>query len=155
MAPEVLRGEAYNHKCDVWAIGCIFYELLTGFAPFTGTSYESLKQNLKKGTYFIPKTIELSLDGLIFLDKCLKYETKDRISWQELVQDSYILCEDYDFIEDQSLMLSRIEDARHSDLVSHNPHAYMKKNKDMVHEINTRDTSNFEIIYRERLIKFQ
>jgi hypothetical protein len=52
-------------------------------------------------------------------------------------------------------MLSRIEDARHSDLVSHNPHAYMKKNKDMVHEINTRDTSNFEIIYRERLIKFQ
>jgi serine/threonine-protein kinase ULK/ATG1 len=81
MAPEVLRGETYNHKCDVWAIGCIFYELLTGFVPFTGTSYENLKENLKKGTYFIPKTVGLSLEGLTFLDKCLKYETKDRISW--------------------------------------------------------------------------
>lgn len=43
MAPEVLNGETYNHKADIWSIGCIFYELLCGFVPFTGRNYEDLK----------------------------------------------------------------------------------------------------------------
>ena len=38
MAPEVLGSEAYNHNADVWSLGCIFYELLVGFTPFTGRS---------------------------------------------------------------------------------------------------------------------
>ena len=29
MAPEVLKGEKYNNKIDIWALGCIIYELLT------------------------------------------------------------------------------------------------------------------------------
>ena len=36
MAPEVLYGLMYNHKADVWSLGCLFYEMLTGFSPFTG-----------------------------------------------------------------------------------------------------------------------
>ena len=27
ISPEVLRGEAYNTKTDIWALGCILYEL--------------------------------------------------------------------------------------------------------------------------------
>ena len=29
MAPEILEGEKYNNKVDIWAFGCIIYELLT------------------------------------------------------------------------------------------------------------------------------
>ena len=29
MAPEVIKGEKYNNKVDIWALGCIIYELLT------------------------------------------------------------------------------------------------------------------------------
>lgn len=29
MAPEILRGEGYNHKVDNWALGVILYELLS------------------------------------------------------------------------------------------------------------------------------
>ena len=35
-APEVILGHKYNEKIDIWSIGCLFYELLTGellFAP--------------------------------------------------------------------------------------------------------------------------
>lgn len=71
MAPEVLGGKHYNHKADVWSIGCIFYELLTGFMPFTGVSQQNLRENLRKGTYKIPNTVKLSLQGVSFLNSCL------------------------------------------------------------------------------------
>lgn len=64
MAPEVLAGQMYNHKADVWSIGCIFYELLTGFTPFTGISHRNLRENLERGTYKIPKTVKLSVQGV-------------------------------------------------------------------------------------------
>lgn len=36
MAPEILQGKPYDHKVDVWSLGTVFYEMLTGFTPFTG-----------------------------------------------------------------------------------------------------------------------
>ena len=38
MAPEVIKGQKYNSKVDVWSLGTVFYELVTGFSPFTGNS---------------------------------------------------------------------------------------------------------------------
>lgn len=44
-APELLVGyTGYGKPVDVWAIGCIFVELITGRPLFTGdTDYETLK----------------------------------------------------------------------------------------------------------------
>jgi serine/threonine protein kinase len=36
MAPELLKGKPYDSKVDVWSLGIMFYEMLTGFAPFKG-----------------------------------------------------------------------------------------------------------------------
>lgn len=90
MAPEVLSGQHYNHKADVWSIGCLFYELLTGFMPFTGFSHQNLRDNLRKGTYQIPKSVKLSLQGVSFLKECLQYNSEKRISWQDLCDHPYI-----------------------------------------------------------------
>lgn len=29
MSPEILKKQPYNHKSDVWALGCLLYELVT------------------------------------------------------------------------------------------------------------------------------
>ncbi|RDX84054.1 Serine/threonine-protein kinase STY8, partial [Mucuna pruriens] len=43
MAPEVIRCEPYNEKCDVYSFGVILNELLTGNYPYVETEYGPTK----------------------------------------------------------------------------------------------------------------
>ncbi|KAF7310385.1 hypothetical protein HMN09_00580500 [Mycena chlorophos] len=47
MAPEVLRGKPYNLSVDYWSLGCILFEFLAGFPPFSGSTAEETWTNLK------------------------------------------------------------------------------------------------------------
>lgn len=94
MAPEILEGKPYDHKVDVWSLGAVFYEMLTGFTPFTGRNKNDLKNNLEIGNYKFPKHIKMSLEGLDFLNCCLQHEPNDRLSWDELLKHNYF---NYDY----------------------------------------------------------
>jgi serine/threonine protein kinase len=38
MAPEVISGKSYSEKADIYSVGIIAWELLTGQCPFDGLS---------------------------------------------------------------------------------------------------------------------
>lgn len=46
MAPEVLNGQDYTNKADIWSIGTVFYELLFGKPPYTASNMIDLIKNI-------------------------------------------------------------------------------------------------------------
>ncbi len=47
MSAEVLKGQAYTSKCDVWAVGVIFFELLHRKTPWIANSHYELVKNIE------------------------------------------------------------------------------------------------------------
>ena len=47
MAPEILKGEEYNYKADLWSIGIIIYRLYFGKFPFPGEIIQALIKNIE------------------------------------------------------------------------------------------------------------
>src|SRR5438552_3862444 len=46
MAPEQIEGGDADARSDIWAFGCVLYEMLTGAPAFSGKSYASLIANI-------------------------------------------------------------------------------------------------------------
>ena len=42
VAPEILRNEGYSQKCDIFSLGAVLYNLLTGFYLFSGVDKDEL-----------------------------------------------------------------------------------------------------------------
>ncbi|PPR93015.1 hypothetical protein GOBAR_AA27656 [Gossypium barbadense] len=50
MAPEIMQLQKYDAKADLWSVGAILFQLVTGKTPFTGNNQIQLLQNILKST---------------------------------------------------------------------------------------------------------
>jgi len=48
VAPELVSQEPYDDRIDLWAVGILTFELLTGHAPFTGKNERDTYTNITK-----------------------------------------------------------------------------------------------------------
>ncbi len=63
ISPEQVRGDGMDHRCDLYSVGVLMYEMLTGRLPFSGA--ETMDVLLAHATEAPPSFAELGLSGLI------------------------------------------------------------------------------------------
>lgn len=51
LSPELCEEKPYNHKSDIWSLGCVLYELCTYKHPFEAKNQGSLIMKIVKGQY--------------------------------------------------------------------------------------------------------
>lgn len=65
LAPEILKKKEYGFAVDWWALGVLFYELLSGLPPFY-SSYESETfGKIVSGSLHFPKVISVEARSLL------------------------------------------------------------------------------------------
>jgi CheY-like chemotaxis protein/tRNA A-37 threonylcarbamoyl transferase component Bud32 len=50
MAPEQARGAGVDVRSDLYSVGCVMFEALTGRAPFTADNYNAMIYEIQQGT---------------------------------------------------------------------------------------------------------
>ncbi|MFD7555491.1 protein kinase, partial [Streptomyces sp. NPDC059835] len=76
MAPEQWRGEEADARCDLYAIGCVLFQLLTGSPPFTGERYVVMRRHIEETAPLLrtvrpdaPAGLERLVAGLLEKDR--------------------------------------------------------------------------------------
>ncbi len=89
MAPEQLLGGKLGARTDIWAIGCILYEMATGRRPFLGSGPALTEAILHQQPAALSKlipNISAALDAVI--QKCLEKDPQKRyLSAREIAVD--------------------------------------------------------------------
>ncbi|XP_072535713.1 serine/threonine-protein kinase ULK4 isoform X1 [Salminus brasiliensis] len=89
-APEVLRGGTTSISSDLWALGCILYEMFTGKPPFISESFTDLVDRIlnadppsavQKG----PTCSQPSPEFQSLLQGLLQKDPVNRLNWEQLL----------------------------------------------------------------------
>ncbi len=80
MAPEQARGKAVDKRSDIWAFGCVLYEMLTGKRAFPGedvTDTLAAVVRAEPDWTLVPRDVSPTL--LVFLRRSLQKDPKQRV----------------------------------------------------------------------------
>lgn len=80
MSPEQARAKTVDRRADIWAFGCVLYEMLTGTSPFSGdTTSDTLAAVIRAEPDWslLPAAIPARIREL--LKRCLQKDPKQRL----------------------------------------------------------------------------
>ena len=83
IAPEMLLKKGHDTRVDIWSVGVLMFELLSGYSPFVAKNNQDLYQNIRRLKIQWPKDMQPLAKNLI--GKILKLNPLDRPSLQEVL----------------------------------------------------------------------
>ena len=83
LAPEMINNTGHDEKVDIWCIGVLLFELITGQQPWQGSDVQTVKYNISRLKINWPKQIDRNAADLI--SKILRYNPEERISLRNML----------------------------------------------------------------------
>jgi serine/threonine protein kinase len=87
-APECFEGQEADERSDIWSLGVLLYEMLTGRLPFEGKSDAELCRQISNGRFIPASQFNKQIDPRIekLLSRCLNKNRSDRFSSIDILQ---------------------------------------------------------------------
>lgn len=87
LAPEMLKRLEHDHNVDLWCIGVMMFELITGKLPFNTSSKVALEDSIMRVKINWPTDIDVQARDLI--SRILKYQPKDRLQVEGIFKHTF------------------------------------------------------------------
>ncbi|KAH8875871.1 Aurora kinase A [Schistosoma japonicum] len=83
LAPEMFHLECvHDHRVDIWSLGILTFEMLTGYLPFDGKNYQEISEKIQTADVLYPDVLDLGAIKLI--TNMLKKLSSQRVSLSEI-----------------------------------------------------------------------
>lgn len=94
-AREVVTNESYGSKADLWSLGVVAYEMLSGRKPFEGSHTKSVLYAILDGRYTFPakQWQYISVEARDFISRLICIDVNKRLSAREALQHPWIVNE--------------------------------------------------------------
>ena len=89
LSPEICENKPYNNKSDLWALGCVLYEMSTLKHAFQAGSMKNLILKIIRGSY-PPITSRYSYDLRNLVTSLLRRDPRERPSIDSILRKGYI-----------------------------------------------------------------
>ena len=84
MSPQILTGQGYTWKCDIWALGIMFFEMLYGKHPWVIQSMDDLSRKPMTIPLRFPNIVSVSEETKDFIRGCLGVNEHQRFEWNQV-----------------------------------------------------------------------
>ncbi|KAK1793257.1 hypothetical protein P4O66_011641 [Electrophorus voltai] len=110
MSPELCQGEKYNFKSDIWAMGCVLFELLTLTRTFDATNPLNLCVKIVQGNWTMEVNSDVYSPELIkIVYACLDQDPEKRPTADQILDEPVISCIRHDLEERVAALNSSIK----------------------------------------------
>ncbi|XP_044213900.1 interferon-induced very large GTPase 1-like isoform X1 [Thunnus albacares] len=100
LSPEICKKKPYNNKSDIWALGCVLYEMYTLKPAFNADNSMDLEVKIVRGLY-PPVSGCYSQELRSLLAQLLKPNSTERPSVSSILEESFLSCRIQKFLTPQ------------------------------------------------------
>ncbi|XP_077450817.1 serine/threonine-protein kinase Nek1 isoform X17 [Stigmatopora argus] len=100
LSPEICENKPYNNKSDIWALGCVLYEMCTLKHAFEAGNMKNLVLKIIRGSYH-PVAVHYSSELRSILGQLFKHNPRERPSVSSILDKPFLFCRIQSFLPPQ------------------------------------------------------